>query len=60
MLADLKFIIAWWLSYLVLGLLFLPLVFHLFSKFWDKGYIFSKIISTALLTYVVFVLGFLK
>lgn len=60
MLFDLKFIILWWLTYFILGAISLPLVFHLFQKFWDKGYIFTKTISLIILTYVIFVLGIFK
>lgn len=54
---DLKLILNWWLVILAFGLLNLPLIFRLFSKFWDKGYIFSKIFSIALTTYFIFVLS---
>lgn len=59
-LADLKFIVLWWSTYFVLGLLTLPLTFYLFKRFWDKGYIFSKVIGSISITYIVFVLGVFK
>ena len=43
-----------------IGIVFLPLTTRIFSNFFDKGYIFSKIIGIALISYVVFVLGILK
>jgi uncharacterized membrane protein len=58
--SDLKFIIFWWLVLFALGSLSLPLVFSLFKKFWDKGYIFSKIISLMVLTYLILIFGVLK
>jgi len=57
MLADFKFIALWWSTIFILGTISLPLTFVVFKKFWDKGYIFSKIISLILLTYIVFILG---
>lgn len=57
MLADFKFIIFWWLTIFLLGSVSLPLIFAIFKKFWDKGYVFSKIVSISLLTYIIFVLG---
>lgn len=38
----------------------LPLVLSIFKKFWDRGYVFSKILSLVVLTYSVFVLGVIK
>lgn len=55
MFSDLRFIIFWWLVIFLLGTLSLPLTFLIFKKFWDKGYLFSKIISLTLLTYLIFV-----
>jgi len=60
MLSDLKFIIFWYLSINSIALIFLPLTFSLFKKFWDKGYIFSKIIGILSFSYLTFVLGVLK
>ena len=60
MLSDLKFIIFWYLSISSIALIFLPLTFLLFKKFWDRGYIFSKIISVLIFSYLTFTLGVLK
>ena len=60
MLADLNFVIWWWLVTGVLGLITLPLVAKFFDKFWDKGYIFAKVFSWALLSYVMLVAGVLQ
>ncbi|MBU4210672.1 hypothetical protein KKB16_04195 [Patescibacteria group bacterium] len=60
MLSDLNYIVFWWLIIFFLGSLSLPLVFKLFKNFWDKGYIFSKIISITLITYLSYVLGIFK
>src|SRR5574344_784400 len=60
MISDLTSIFTWWLSIFGLSLLSLPLVFHIFSKFWDKGYIFAKTISLILITYFTLILGIFK
>lgn len=60
MFADTKFIFLWWLVIFIFGSAFLPFTFNLFHKFFDKGYVFSKIISLAFITFVIFVLGVFK
>jgi len=41
----------------LMGIISLPLTFRLFPDFFDKGYIFSKIITAIFLSYILFVLG---
>lgn len=60
MFKDFSFILSWWLTIFSLGLLSLPLVFHLFSKFWDYGYIFAKTLSSVVITYLILVFGIFK
>ncbi len=60
MLSDFHYIFNWWLTIFLLGTLSLPLIFSLFKKFWDKGYIFSKTISLILLTYLSLIFGVFK
>lgn len=60
MLHDLIFILSWWFVIFAIGFISLPLVFILFRKFWDKGYLFSKIISPVILTYLIFTGGVFK
>ncbi len=59
-LVDVSFAIQWWLVLAFLGLSFLPLTLFIFYNFFDRGYIFSKIISLLLLSYSVWLLGSLK
>lgn len=59
-LQDLIFIIKWFLTFFVIGFVFLPLTFSLFNNFRDKGYIFSKIIGLAFISYSVFIVSLLK
>ncbi len=60
MFADLKYILFWWFIILLFGTSVLPFTFNLFKKFFDKGYIFSKIIGITFTTYCIFVLGIFK
>ncbi len=60
MFADLKFILWWWLTILILSSVFLPLTLLIFKKFWDKGYIFAKTIAIFTLSYFLLVLGIFK
>jgi uncharacterized membrane protein len=60
MLSDFKYIFTWWLSLFFLSFLSLPLIFLLFKKFWDKGYIFAKTCSIFILSYFLLVLGIFK
>ena len=39
---------------------FIPITSILFSKFVDKGYIFTKVIGMLVLSYLVFIGGYLK
>ena len=58
--ADIIYVLKWFLVFLAIGTAFLPLTFSLFSDLKDKGYIFSKIIGLAMLSYFVFVFATLK
>jgi len=57
MIGDLKYIFFWWLVLVILGTISLPLIFQIFKNFWDRGYIFSKIVSLTLITYITYILG---
>ena len=58
--SDLLIILQWWFVFLIIGCIFLPLTTRVFFNFFDKGYIFSKILGVAFISYAVFVLGILK
>ena len=60
MINDFFIIFYWWVLLFGLGVVFLPLTFKLFPKFFDKGYAFSKIIGILIVSYVVWLLGSLK
>src|SRR5690348_14169886 len=56
---DFIFVFIWWAVLLSIGAIFFPITSLLFRKFLDRGYIFSKILGTALCTYTVLILGIL-
>ena len=57
--SDIYITLQWWFTLFVLGLGFLPLTFYLFNKFFDKGYIFSKVLALGITTYTIFVVSVL-
>ncbi|MFA5532140.1 MAG: DUF2298 domain-containing protein [Candidatus Shapirobacteria bacterium] len=60
MLADFKFIIWWWFVIFGLGLVSFPLIFLTFKKFFDKAYIFSKIFTPVIISFLLLLFGVLK
>lgn len=57
---DLSYITIWWLMFFIIGTIFLPLTFLIFSSFFDKGYIFSKILGILFISYAIWLLASLK
>ena len=57
---DIVFIFQWWFLLFIVSSIFLPLTTYIFSNFFDKGYIFSKILGIAFISYAVLLLGVLK
>lgn len=58
--ADFHLVAAWWLTYFLVSLVCLPSTILLFHKFWDRGYIFSKVIAPVILSYLTLILGIFK
>jgi YYY domain-containing protein len=56
---DILAVLQWWFVIFVLGIGFLPLSLMVFSRFFDKGYIFAKLLGLLIVSYVVYLLGFL-
>lgn len=50
---DISSVAIWWFTLFLIGLVFLPLTNKLFGNFFDKGYLFSKVIGLALSSYFV-------
>ena len=59
-LSDLIFIFQWWMVFFGVGLVFLPLTINIFPNFFDRGYIFAKILGIIIVSYAVFFLGIVK
>jgi len=60
LLPDLLNVFQWWVVFFFIGVIFIPITNLIFSNFFDKGYILAKVIGIALISYTVFILGFLK
>lgn len=57
---DFYSIVHWWLVFFFLGIVGLPVTLILFKDFFDRGYIFSKIIGVLFLSWAIWILGSLK
>lgn len=55
--SDLIYIFQWWLMLFIIGVVFLPFTSFIFSRFFDRGYIFSKTLGISLLSYTIYLLG---
>ncbi|MBU2577228.1 hypothetical protein KKA69_00165, partial [Patescibacteria group bacterium] len=60
MFSDLGTIVIWWFFVFIIGLGFLPLTRIIFSRFFDKGYLFAKVIGILFSSYLVWLLFSLK
>ena len=60
MISDLGQILTWWSVIFLIGLIFLPLTKKIFANFFDRGYLFSKVIGLLFSSYLVWLLGSLK
>ena len=60
LISDIFLVLRWWVMFFAIGLIFLPLTAKIFSNFFDHGYIFSKIIGIAAISYIAFLLGILR
>jgi YYY domain-containing protein len=57
---DLLFVLLWWFSILTIGWIFLPVTGKLFGRFFDSGYLFSKVIGITFISYCVWLLSALQ
>jgi uncharacterized membrane protein len=57
---DLLFVLLWWFALLTIGWIFLPLTGRLFGRFFDRGYLFSKVTGLAVISYGVWLLSSLQ
>jgi uncharacterized membrane protein len=54
---DLLYIVKWWSVIFFIGIIFFPLTWILFKRFFGLGYALSKTIGIALLSYLTFLLS---
>ncbi len=57
---DLPFIVTWWAVLFLIGTAAFPLTRRLFSSWWDQGYILSKSVGLAGVSWIVWQLGSYK
>lgn len=57
MFPDLPLVMQWWFAVFLVGVVGFPLSRHLFSKWHDQGYLFTKALGLAVVTYVVYLAG---
>jgi len=57
---DISYVLTWWLTFLLIGLVTLPLTLMLFRRFLDLGYALSKILGLFLISYISFLGATLK
>jgi uncharacterized membrane protein len=57
---DLFLLLNWWFYILLLGLLFLPVVQYFTGRFFDRGYLFSKILAILATAYTVWLISFTR
>lgn len=50
-------VLQWWTLFFIIGVVFFPITNYFFRNFFDRGYIFSKILGISILTYIIFILG---
>jgi uncharacterized membrane protein len=58
--SDVFSVVIWWIYIFILGLAVLPVTMRLFRKFFDCGYLFSKIIGIAAAAYLLWLLSMLR
>ncbi len=57
---DLFLILGWWAVLFLIGAAALPLTRKLFSSWWDQGYLLSKAVGLAGVTFITWYLGSYK
>ncbi len=57
MTADFWIVMRWWGTLFLFGAAAFPLTSMLFGRWFDRGYLFSKAVGMALVTWIVFALG---
>jgi len=53
-------IFRWWFVFFAIGFISIPITYHLFRRFIDLGYAFTKTIGLLLIAFCIFILSILK
>lgn len=59
-LIDFSYIFQWWFLWGLIGIIFFPVSSFIFQNFFDRGYIFSRVLGTILISYTIWILASLK
>jgi Chlor_Arch_YYY domain len=57
---DLFLVVKWWAFIFLIGLIFLPVSGRIFRNFIDRGYLFSKVLGIAMVSFFVWFLSSLR
>jgi len=57
---DFLSVFYWWFILFGLGIVFLPLTAKIFARFYDRGYLFAKVLGLGILSYFVWLFAHLK
>lgn len=57
---DIAAVFQWWLALLVVGIAAYPVVFNIFTGWYDRGYLLSKAAGLTVITFIAYLLGTLK
>jgi len=57
---EVAIIFRWWFVFFAIGFISIPITYHLFRRFIDLGYAFSKTIGLLLIAFCIFTLSILK
>lgn len=56
-LPDFLYMLEWFVLIWAIGIIFLPITLRIFGSFFDKGYIYSKILGIIIVSYCIFAFG---
>src|SRR3989344_1614372 len=54
---EVVWILEWWGSFFLVGIVFAPLTFLIFKNFWDRGFLFSKVLGIGIISYIILVVN---
>src|SRR3990167_6233161 len=54
---EVFYTVRWWIPIFIIGIIFLPITTLIFKRFYDRGYLFSKVIGLGIISYITLLLG---